>query len=317
MTAETARTTVRTRRSIIAAAATASVAALASSLGRPLPARAVNGDPLRVGATGNAATAATVLSTTAGTGMSIVTEDATYSGVVGIASSKSGFGNGVVGFADGHGSGVVGESMPATLGNHGVAGITHSDGKAGVYGTGVFRGVWGEATAEGATAGVHGWVSSASGAGVNGYATSPTGLAFGVKGETLSTGGYGVYGVGPYRGVYGLSSGSGIGVVGRSDTGTGVKGYATTGYAVHAQGRLKLDRSGIASVPANASYVDVTPTGGLAGTPLGFANLQTSIAGVYVTAVRPNYPSVGKMRITLSKVASTTSTTPVAWMVVG
>ena len=82
-----------------------------------------------------------------------------------------------------------------------------------------------------------------------------------------------------------------------------------TGDALNVSGRVKMDRSGRASVPANKDYVDVTVPGGVASTALGFANLQAKRAGVYVAACRPAYPSASAMRIYLNKVASTTAST--------
>jgi hypothetical protein len=76
-----------------------------------------------------------------------------------------------------------------------------------------------------------------------------------------------------------------------------------------------MDRSGVAAVPANKAYVDVTVPGGVASNALGFANLQQYRSGVSIAAVRPAYPSSAQMRIYLNKVASTASSTPVAWMV--
>ncbi len=66
----------------------------------------------------------------------------------------------------------------------------------------------------------------------------------------------------------------------------------------------------------NATYVDVTVPGGLSGSPLAFANLVSYRTGVYVAAVTPN-ATTGKVRIRLNKVASTTSSTTVAWIVMG
>jgi hypothetical protein len=128
-------------------------------------------------------------------------------------------------------------------------------------------------------------------------------------------------------GVYGESnlSSSAAGVFGKTTIGQGVRGQATSGVAVRATassgyalfttGKVKLDRSGRALVAANRTYVDVTVPGGVASTALGFATLQTSRSGVYVAAVRPAYPTASQMRIYLNKVASTSSSTPVAWMV--
>jgi hypothetical protein len=49
------------------------------------------------------------------------------------------------------------------------------------------------------------------------------------------------------------------------------------------------------------------------------ATIQTYRSGVTVavSGVRLNYPSTGKARIYLTKIASSTSSTPVAWFVVG
>jgi hypothetical protein len=57
--------------------------------------------------------------------------------------------------------------------------------------------------------------------------------------------------------------------------------------------------------------------GGLSSTASLLATIQMYRAGVWVMGVRTNYPSAGKARIYLNKVASTTSTTPVAWFALG
>ena len=45
------------------------------------------------------------------------------------------------------------------------------------------------------------------------------------------------------------------------------------------------------------------------------ATIQTYRPGVAIAGVRLNYPSTGKARIYLTKVASATATTPVGWLV--
>ena len=80
-------------------------------------------------------------------------------------------------------------------------------------------------------------------------------------------------------------------------------------------GRAKFSRSGRATVLKGKSYVDITVTGGLTSRSMVHATLQTYRAGVAVAAVRINYPTAGKARIYLTKVASTTSSTYVAWFV--
>ena len=59
----------------------------------------------------------------------------------------------------------------------------------------------------------------------------------------------------------------------------------------------------------------MTVPGGLSGTPLCFANLRSYRSGVAVAAVRPNYPTAGKMRIYLTK--TVWRSTSVAWIVMG
>ena len=78
-------------------------------------------------------------------------------------------------------------------------------------------------------------------------------------------------------------------------------------------GKAHFSRSGKATVTAGHLSVTVTVRGGLAGTPLCFANLRSYRSGVAVAAVRPNYPTAGKMRIYLTKTMS--RSTSVSWIV--
>ena len=129
------------------------------------------------------------------------------------------------------------------------------------------------------------------------------------------------------RGVMGKTTG-GQAVRGEATTGIGVRGYATqptgiaglftaAGVALKVEGRATFTRSGRVNVPANASSVDIAVAGGIAATAFVVATLQTHVAGVAIEGVRLNYPSTGKARIYLSKVASTTTTTPVGWLAIG
>jgi hypothetical protein len=159
-------------------------------------------------------------------------------------------------------------------------------------------GVWGQG----------GTVSSGSSTGV--YGEGNTGV--------WGYGGWGVFGAGD-TGIYGFSGATvpaapaHTGVFGYSDSGTGVYARASTGTALQVSGKVRFSRSGRAAVAAARSYVDVSVAGGLTGTPLCFANLLTYRSGVYVAAVRPNYPTVGKVRIYLNK--AVTASTYVAWFV--
>jgi hypothetical protein len=86
-----------------------------------------------------------------------------------------------------------------------------------------------------------------------------------------------------------------------------------TGKALHVEGKAHFSRSGKATVTAGHLSVTVSVPGGLSGAPLCFANLRSYRAGIAVAAVRPNYPSAGKMRIYLTK--SVATSTSVAWWV--
>jgi len=110
-----------------------------------------------------------------------------------------------------------------------------------------------------------------------------------------------------------------VGVYGYAPTGTGVVAQSDDGAALRVTGKAAFSRSGRVSLPKGKAYVDVdlASKGGLAGSPLCFATIQTRRPGVHVETVRPNYPSAGKLRIYLNKVASSTSSTSIAWMVMG
>jgi hypothetical protein len=132
------------------------------------------------------------------------------------------------------------------------------------------------------------------------YGTSETGL--GVLGESHGSNGRDSAGV---RGWTDHSAG--IGVVAEND-------FGGVGLQVSGKAQL-LTRSGRAAIAAGRSYVDLDlrSKGGLAGTPLCFAILRSYRPGVYVAAVRANYPSSGRARIYLNK--AVTSTTNVSWFV--
>jgi hypothetical protein len=133
--------------------------------------------------------------------------------------------------------------------------------------------------------------------------------------------------------VYGTSEKS-LGVLGESHGGNGrdsagLRGWTDNiggvgvaaentaegvGLQVYGKAQL-LTRSGRTTIAAGRSYVDIDlrSKGGLTGTPLCFATLRSYRPGVYVAAVRANYPSAGKARIYLSKAVS--STTNLSWFV--
>ena len=141
--------------------------------------------------------------------------------------------------------------------------------------------------------------TSANYQGVLGSAQASTGGAVGVAGTAYNDSG---------TGVWGLADAAGA---------TGVWAASNAGTALKVTGKARFSRSGRASVAANKTYADVTVPGGLGSGANVLATLQALRPGVYVAAVRINYPTAGKARIYLNKVASTTKSTPVAWFVFG
>ena len=199
---------------------------------------------------------------------------------------------GIYGSADGTGVAIAASSA------NGLAVSAVSSAANAVRGRGAWAGLIGEST--GGLAGIVGF----SGTGDAPAAPAKTG----VYGEATQDANA--------RGVTGKST-SGQGIRGEATTGAGVKAVATTGAALDVTGRALFSRSGRASLPANAKFVDVTVPGGLGSNANVLATLQIKRAKVHVLAARPNQPTAGKVRIYVSDVASTTESTPIAWFVLG
>lgn len=178
-------------------------------------------------------------------------------------------------------------------------------------------------------------VNEALEAGVYGWGDVPnpdTDWTAGVYGEA-NDGGSGVYGEGTWGvdgwGWTGTLGGGYIGVHGHGWSNgalwptapTRIAGVLascdTGGVALDVRGKSVFSRSGKVSIAKGRYYVDVDLRAkeGLAGTPLCFATLMTYRSGYHVAAVRPNYPSSGKLRIYLNK--ALTSATYVAYLVIG
>jgi hypothetical protein len=194
----------------------------------------------------------------------------------------------------------VGEENTATTYTQ-ITNTTPGDQEAGIIGKASGVGVLGESV-DGI--GVIG--RSTSHAAVQGYSESDAGVN--------GFGRLGFWGMGWEQGVWAKSV-TGQGVHGETETGVGVYAMATTGTALEVSGKAKFSRSGRATVLKRKAYVDITVAGGLGSRSMIHATLQTYRAGVAIAAVRKNYPRVGKARIYLTKVASTTSSTYVGWFV--
>ena len=283
----------RTRRSFLAAATAAAAATMVSAIERPIPARAGSDGDVVLGAENTSTTPTTitctpVFTTVGPTAFQVVVNGGPRS--VAIYAENPANGAGAWGHAQ-NGVGVHG----TVFGGDGILGECDSGrGVRGYSGSGI--GVVGHSGSEagnsaGGSIGVHGWA-----------ATDTT--ACGVNGE--STAGKGVRG----------KASTGVGVYGESVEGMGVHAVSESGTALKVNGIASFSRSGRASVRAGRSHVDVNLASnrGLSGAPLCFANLQRYKAGVFVAAVRPNYPNANQMRIYLNKTVA--SSIAVAWVVI-
>jgi hypothetical protein len=181
---------------------------------------------------------------------------------------------------------------------YGVGGV----GQTGVWANGTNYGVYAEAVNGNGV-----WGVSQLDAGVRGTTYSPT--HDGVVGDSLVGGNFVARGS--------LGGGSGVGVDAWSKSGTGVRAESASGRALDVIGRVRFSRSGRIAVPAGKTFVDVDlrHNGGLGGVPLVFASLQEYRGDVYLAAVRPNFPSAGRLRIFLNKAPGAAA--PVAWHVLG
>jgi hypothetical protein len=263
------------RRSIIAAAAGAAGAFVANAISRPAPAAAGTGTMV-YGVINDSGIDDTGLTSVSVGGLTPTLMVQNTASSDGVALRVLSVGS----------IGIYGESERA-----GFASVygTHSSGGYGVIGDTTsgssLAGVWGRHMGGTTSTGVYG--TSAANAGVFGYAGANQAPAS----------------VPALTGVYGYSP-AGVGVRAKSDTGT----------ALVVAGKARFSRSGKAYVAANATYVDVTPVGGIGTTTVVTATIQTYRAGVAVSGARLNYPSTGVVRIYLTKVASTTGVTPVGWI---
>lgn len=151
-------------------------------------------------------------------------------GVYGEANSGTGYG--VYGTAPTIGT--VGIASAATGYTYGVYGESSSSAGYGVYGEAPARGVYGYATdTSGITHGVVGKADSPDSWAVYGTATHTTGSNVGVRGESASSSGTGVWAVAPANGVVGhatKTSGTNYGVYGRTDSSSGYGVFSAGDY---------------------------------------------------------------------------------------
>ena len=191
------------------------------------------------------------------------------------------------------------------LGSAGVAAISNVDNGNAVYaqapkagGIGVKAvAIEGTGVLATSTKGRGIWATSTSHRGVQGNSDS----SFGVYGRSESS--HGVHGSAP--------SASGTGVYGESSAGVGIFGISTTGYAIKSSGRVRFDKiSGVASIPAGATSVTVTP--GVDVTADSFV-LLTAKANIGARSLYFSTDATNN-RFTIRMSSSRTSATLIAWL---
>jgi hypothetical protein len=307
------------RRSLLAAVLGALAAVVAQAVGRPIPARADNGDPVTAGQE-TTATGTTTVNTTSGYGL------------YGI-SSGTGQAAGLVGHATGDAVGVIGRS-----------------GSGGVVSAAAHTGVQGYSDVDADSAGVYG--SSPLGAGVVADSVSGVGLQGttqsstnpGIRGRSLgdSTGVFGYSGLIPpppaqaKTGVYGYAVQDVLarGVTGRSAAGRGVNGLATSGRGVHGQatsgiggyftttsgtalqatGPVRFSSSGLATITLGSRNVTIFPGIDLTAGSKILAMLQTDPGGT-TTVQRVAVDSVADS-FTIYLTANAVRNVKVSWFVI-
>ena len=222
----------RSRRALLAASLGGLAALAAQALGRPAPARAINGDFVTVGSTVNG-TATTKIANYTTSNTVFWGASSAGTGVYGTSSSS----NGVLGESS-SGFGVYGSSSSS----YGVLGDSNSS-----------YGVCGGSFATDQPAMVA--QSFGNSTGLLGYSGSINPPAAPAK--------TGVYG-------YAVQDASSRGVTGRTTAGRGVNGLATSGIGVyaaagtsgtafHAQGRVSFSTAGLATIGAGTASAVVSP----------------------------------------------------------
>lgn len=268
------------RRMFLSAAAGAVAATVAGLLGRPGVAQAAS---IELGENHNATTATRI------------TNDTNSNTVFEARSTAAG----------GSGTAISGES---TEGGVGVSGTSNSSGVFG-HGTSGGTGVTGS-SASGLP--IYG-ITQGQGPGVVGHSY---GNGTGVMGFSTNDGNIGTPSARERTGVYGhaIVGADSRGVWGRANAGVGVFAEATTGFALRADGRVKVDRaSGVATIPAGARSVTVTP--GLTLTAQSFVLLtpRANIGGASLWYS----PEVAANRFKIRLSSPRSRPTKVAWLLLG
>jgi hypothetical protein len=199
----------------------------------------------------------------------------------------SGFQIGVLGTSEG--DGVMGVAS-----RNGVFGLTSNNGASGVYGEndGTGYGVAGRANTG----------TGVFGEGVTGVLGQRVGAGDGVGGRANNS---------CCSAVYGLNNGTGNGVAGRSDTGTGVLAASANGIALKVSGRAKFSTAGVALIASGQKKVTVT----LAGVTTSDFVLAT-VQGSGSFYVKNASAGTGQFTININKAPTAPATVKVAFFVI-
>jgi len=242
--------------------------------------------------------------------------------------------------------GHAGITAPAPTSDTGVLGTSEADLGTGVWGQGVSTatsnsvGVTGQGDTGVLGSGTFGVVGATNAPGIGVYGSASNSQIPSVSGKTgvigqTDAGGAGVVGFTgstaptppPDTGIYGRSNTGGangrgltgfcsvgIGLLGQTDTGVGVRAFCgtNTGVGLRVTGKAAFDRSGKLTI--SAGHSSLTKTGiGLTSASFILATLQTNVAGLSIQAVVTN-PSGSSFTIYLNKAPAVS--VAVAWLAV-
>jgi hypothetical protein len=298
----------RSRRALLAALG-GGIAAFAAGAFRGLPtARAgIDGDVV-LGSANAETTATEIANSTAGSDALTATAAGNGTAVLGNSTGDGGtgvWGNGAPSTATSNSLGVLGVGDTGVLGA-GIFGVV-----GGVDATGI--GVYGSASAS-AIPNVYGKTgvigqSDLGGTAIVGF----TGLSAPVP--PADTGIYGRSNTGGAngRGLTGFCA-AGIGLLGQTNTGVGVRAYSgtNTGVALRVSGKAAFDRSGKLTITAGHSSITKTAIP-LTSASFILATLQKNVAGLAIQAAVTN-PAGSSFTIYLNKAPSVS--VAVAWLAV-
>jgi hypothetical protein len=307
------------RRALLVAGLGGLVAAVAAAIGRPLPARAADGEFLKLGNANTASSPTTLAYGGAGDGLTVSGGAAAVNAITGTSGDNVGSGIRGVGDPGSYAAGVWGSSdvgvgvRADTTTGDAVWAKSTADGSRAVYAQGPDTGgyaiyaeagedvLYAQSTDDGAGAGDGTAVTAYSQHGVGIFAVNNATNAPAVLVESsYHTGVAAYYGDRPL-------------VPGVPRTAI-VAGAQPDGFAFRAQGRVTFSTAGLAMIPGGSRTVTVTPGVDISGTTKVLATLQSNPGGT--TAIQRVQKSTTTDRFTIYLTANATGNTSVAWFLI-